>query len=80
MWFMEEQTKPEATFPLFVQQLIDGGERKGKLDALLRLLARAGIALSEDERARIQACTEIATLDRWIENVLGAHTANDVLT
>jgi hypothetical protein len=31
-------------------------------------------------RARIQACTDIATLDRWIENVLGAKTAAEVLS
>ncbi|WP_044238063.1 Yae1 family protein [Chondromyces apiculatus] len=60
------------------------GERKGKLegkqDALLRLLARAGIALTADERARIQGCTDAATLDRWIENVIGAKSASDVLS
>jgi hypothetical protein len=60
------------------------GLREGKLDglrdALLRLLARAGITLTDDDRARIQACTDTATLDRWIENILGAKTAADVLS
>ncbi|MGK4008763.1 hypothetical protein WMF31_39510 [Sorangium sp. So ce1036] len=56
------------------------GELKGKRDTLLRLLARAGIGLAEDESARIQACTGISTLDRWIENVLGAKTATEVLS
>ncbi len=60
------------------------GLREGKLDglrdALLRLLARAGIALTEDDRARVQTCADAATLDRWIENVLGAKTAADVLS
>ncbi|WP_437782074.1 hypothetical protein [Sorangium sp. So ce1097] len=56
------------------------GELKGKRDTLLRLLARAGIVLTEDESARIQACTDVATLDRWIENVLGAKTATEVLS
>jgi hypothetical protein len=89
---MERQTETKATFPPFAQQLIDRGLREGKLDglregkldglreALLRLLARAGIALTEDDRARIQACTDAATLDRWVENVLGAKTAVDVLS
>jgi hypothetical protein len=97
---MERQTEAKVTFPPFVQRLIDGGFRDGKLeglrdgkleglrdgkleglrDALLRLSARAGIALSEDDRARIQACEDTATLDRWIENVLGAKTAADVLS
>ncbi|MGK3999302.1 hypothetical protein [Sorangium sp. So ce1024] len=89
---MERQIEGEATFPPFIQKLIDRGKiegvREGKLegklegkrDTLLRLLARAGVVLTEDESARIQACTDVATLDRWIENVLGAKTAADVLS
>ena len=53
---------------------------EGKRDTLLRLLARAGIALSEGERARIRACTDASTLDRWIDNVLGAKSASDVIS
>ncbi|WP_437720964.1 hypothetical protein [Sorangium sp. So ce861] len=93
---MERQIEGEATFPPFVQKLIDRGklkgmregelkgiregELKGKRDTLLRLFARAGIVLAENESARIQACTDIATLDRWIDNVLGAKTATEVLS
>jgi hypothetical protein len=53
---------------------------EGKRDTLLRLLARAGIALAEDDRARVQGCTDAAILDRWIDNVFGAKTAADVLS
>ncbi|MGK4005243.1 hypothetical protein WMF31_21620 [Sorangium sp. So ce1036] len=93
---MERQIEGEAKLPPFVQKLIDrgklegmregklegmrAGELKGKKETLLRLLARAGIVLAEDERARIQACSDVATLDRWIENVLGAKTAPEVLS
>ena len=56
------------------------GEIKGRRDTLLRLLVRAGIALSDDDRALIQACTSNAILDRWIDNVFGAKTAADVLS
>jgi hypothetical protein len=38
------------------------------------------IRLTEDELARIRACTDAALLDRWVENVLGAKTAADVLS
>ena len=55
------------------------GLLEGKRDALLRLLGRAGIALAPADRARIDACTDAATLDRWIEQVLGAKSAADVL-
>ena len=55
------------------------GELTARRDTLLRLLARAGIVLTDDDRARIQACTDAATFDRWIDNVLGAKTAAEVL-
>jgi predicted transposase/invertase (TIGR01784 family) len=56
------------------------GLTDGKRDTLLRLLARAGIVLTDDDRARIQSCTDAAILDRWAENVLGAKTITDVLS
>jgi predicted transposase/invertase (TIGR01784 family) len=56
------------------------GKLEGKREMLLRLLTRAGIALSDDDRSRIQACTDAARLDRWVENVLGAETITDVLS
>jgi hypothetical protein len=56
------------------------GKLEGKRDALLRLLARAGITLTDEDRARVQACRDAVTLDRWVENVLGAKTAADVFT
>ena len=56
------------------------GEIKGRREALLRLLARAKIALTDSDRARIQVCFDAGTLDRWIENVIGASSINDVLT
>ena len=51
----------------------------GKRDILLRLLERAGIELTENDRARIQACTDTVTLDQWVENVFGATSITDVL-
>ncbi len=56
------------------------GEIKGRRDTLLRLLVRAEIALTDDDRALIQACTRETTFDRWIDNVFGAKTAADVLS
>ena len=56
------------------------GELKGKREALLRLIARAGVPLGEGDRARILACTDGATLDRWLDNVLGAKSGADILS
>jgi len=56
------------------------GELRGKRSALLRVLARAGLAPAGEDRARIEACTDAATLDRWLENAIGATSLADVLT
>jgi predicted transposase/invertase (TIGR01784 family) len=64
------------------------GEHKGKIegrieakrDAVLHLLTRAGIVLTGDDPARILACADVATLDRWFDNALGAKTITEVLT
>jgi hypothetical protein len=56
------------------------GELLGKKEALLRLLARAGLALTSVERARVEACTDEATLDRWLDKVVRAKTAAAVLS
>ncbi len=89
---MERQTEDKASSLPFVQDIFERGVRKGELkglrdgklgglrEALLRLIARVGITLTEDDRARIQACDDAATLDRWVENAVGAKTAADVLS
>ena len=59
---------------------LEEGKLEGKRDILLRLLARAGIALTEEDRSSIQGCTDVAKLDRWVENVLGAKTMSDVIS
>jgi hypothetical protein len=78
------RARVSATFPAFIQRLIDDGKLEGQLEStrsvLLRLVARAGIALSEDDVARVESCADLATLGRWIDNVLGAKTAADVLS
>ena len=76
---MERQAETKATFPPLMQKLIDGGELKGARGVLLRLIAQAGIALSDDDRARVQACADLATLEHWVDNVRDAKTAADVL-
>jgi hypothetical protein len=85
---MEGQTEGKATFPPFMQRLIEEGELRGRRDGkleslrevLLRLVARAGLTLTEGDRARIQTCEDVATLDHWVENVLGAKTAAEVFS
>jgi predicted transposase/invertase (TIGR01784 family) len=56
------------------------GLAEGKRDALLRLLARRGLALTEHDRARVAACSDVATLDQWFDNALVARTATEVFS
>jgi predicted transposase/invertase (TIGR01784 family) len=56
------------------------GEINARRNTLLRLLARAGIALTDEDRARIQECADTAILDQWIDSTFGAKTAADVFT
>ncbi len=56
------------------------GESKARRDTLVRLLGRGRIVIGDDDRARILTCEDTAILDRWVDNLLGAKTAADVLT
>ena len=88
-WIMENRvtpTTPEEDFLPFLHQMVvrgraegeQKGELKGKRDMLLHLVGRRGLVLSAEERARIEACTEGATLERWFDNVLTAKTSADI--
>ncbi len=55
------------------------GEAKGKRDALFTILAARGLAVTADERARIESCTEAPKLDRWIASAARATTLDEAL-
>jgi hypothetical protein len=42
---------------------------------LFKVIAHVGLTLSEEERARIDACDDPAVLDRWLDNAYEAKTA-----
>jgi len=93
---MDKELLAQATWPPFLEEAFKKRESKSKLEGklegrlegklegnretLLRLLKRAAIPLTPEQHDQIQTCADLATLDRWIENVLGAKTAADVLT
>jgi predicted transposase/invertase (TIGR01784 family) len=52
---------------------------EAKRDALLRVLTQRGITLNETEQARIAACTDVTTLDRWFDAALTAATGAEAL-
>jgi Putative restriction endonuclease len=60
-------------------QGLQDGRAQGRRDALRMLAKVAGITLSADDEARIDACGDVETLDRWIANGRSATTAAELL-
>ena len=54
------------------------GETKHAREALLIVIAVRGIAMSEGDHARVEACTDPRTLDAWLARAAQATTAADV--
>jgi hypothetical protein len=77
--------------PQFRQQLIDEnlsegrqeGLQEGRLTgtraSLRRVLAGRQLTPSLDDDARIEACTDLATLERWLDRAITAASVSDVL-
>ena len=55
------------------------GKAEGKREVLQKLVAKAGLALTDDQRTRIAAATDLAALDRWIDAVLAGLPTDDWL-
>jgi hypothetical protein len=60
-------------------QGIDQGRLSGARAALRRVLARRQLAPSKGDEARIDACTDLATLDRWLDQAITAASVSDAL-
>ena len=54
------------------------GLAAGKRASLVRLLARRGITLTEEEQRKISLCDDLARLDQWFDNALTGNTAAEV--
>jgi hypothetical protein len=69
------------------EQLIEQGRRdglvqgkvEGKAELLIRIIQHRGLALTDDQRGRIETCRDATQLDRWAEAALDATSAGEVL-
>jgi hypothetical protein len=65
------------------QQLRREGQQEGRLAAtrasLRRVLAGRQLTPSKDDEARIDACSDLATLERWLDRAISATSISDVL-
>jgi hypothetical protein len=56
------------------------GEAKGKAEALLVFLRGRGMAITDDQQRHIIACTDLATLDRWLVRLPSVASVEELLT
>jgi hypothetical protein len=61
------------------QRSFDRGKAEGETKALLMILQHRGLAVSDDQRRLILACTDVATLDRWLGRALAASSVSELL-
>jgi hypothetical protein len=54
------------------------GKVEGKVEALLAVLAARGISVGQEVRARIEACKDAATLDRWIVRAVTVASVEEI--
>jgi hypothetical protein len=67
----------------YARRYFDAGEAKGEAagrsHALLQVLSARGLDVSDQVRARITECTELALLDTWLARALTAASAAEVV-
>jgi hypothetical protein len=61
------------------QQLMDKGRVTEARAALRRVLARRQLTPSKADDARIEASTDLATLERWLDRAVTAVSVSDAL-
>jgi hypothetical protein len=54
------------------------GEARGKAAAVLAVLSARGLPVSNEARARIEACIDVAILDRWISRAATVSSIDEV--
>lgn len=64
--------------PLVFPESPAARELRGEARALLAVLAARRLNVDENARARVQACTDASTLDRWVTRAVTAATLDDV--
>jgi len=83
---MNATTKTHRFYSDFARKYYDEGEAKGEAKGeargearlLLRLLRVKGFALTPEQQARIEGCTDTDQLETWADRLLSAATIADV--
>jgi predicted transposase YdaD len=54
------------------------GEAKGKAEALLKIVTQRGLTLTTEQRRGIMACTDVVTLERWLDRALSVSSVAEL--
>jgi len=65
--------------PPFMQRMAEASKAEGEAEAILKVLAARGVAVGDEARARILACRDLDTLNRWISRAAVAQSIDEVL-
>jgi flagellar biosynthesis/type III secretory pathway protein FliH len=60
------------------RQSYNQGEAKGEAKALVMILKRRGLAITDEQQQQIATCTDLATLDRWLERAFSVTSVNEL--
>ncbi len=55
------------------------GTAEGEAKALLMFLRRRNLAMTGDQEQRILTCTDLATLDRWLDRAFAVASVDELL-
>jgi hypothetical protein len=66
-------------FPTEQERLKQEGQLTQARDALRRVLVRRRFVLTPGDDARIEACAELGTLERWLDQAVTAASAGEAL-
>lgn len=54
------------------------GKAEGEARALMRILHRRGLAMTDEQQRQILSCTDLATLDRWLDRALSVASVDEL--
>ena len=55
------------------------GLAKGKAESLMIILQQRGLVMTDEQQRQILSCTDVATLDQWLDRVLSVASVEELL-
>lgn len=55
------------------------GLAKGKAEAVMRILQRRGLIMTDEQQQQILSCTDLTILDRWLDRVVSVVSVDELL-